>query len=169
MKVLSLILLFISISGYTQPTYENPLKFEGQLRGVFEVLAIDSTKSVNLITLKLNYLTNKSPKLIIPPNYIALVFSDKPSKEKNRKNQKIGKSQWRSTSENLLVGKEYYFDLKHYYYYRSINPPPNNIPYAFDLDGERIWEESDTFGIYQTSYLEGVFYVIDKYVKETHF
>jgi hypothetical protein len=122
------------------------LKYEGEIKGVFEIIKIDSTKKYNLITLKLKYLLNKDfiNNTETPKEYIALLYSER------KKNVKIGKLK---NYDDLIIGREYYFDLKHLYFYKSMYPASNEIPYAFDIDGKRIWSENDSFGIYTSDYV----------------
>lgn len=154
MKHLKILLLFLCTCTFAQ---NNPVKFEGQIKGIFEVLEIDTSQSVNLIKLKLKYLVNND--VDVPSNYVAFIYSEKLSKKQYKKN---------SSFEKVKVGKEYYFNLKHLIFYRSLNPPPNTIPRVFELDGKTIWKESDDYGIYTTSYLEGVSYVEGKYLKDDY-
>lgn len=152
MKLICILFLSIVCQSHAQQKVNHPLKFEGEIKGVFEVVSIDSSQSINLTTLKLKYLLDveKNKNIEIPTSYEAVVYTKK-AKMNGRKND--------SKYKKLQVGSEYYFELKHMFFYKSLNPAPNEIPYALDVDGKRIWEESSNYGVYTTTELKGIYYI----------
>lgn len=152
MKLICIFFLSIVCQSFAQQKENRPLKFEGEIKGVFEVVKIDSSNSINLTTLKLKYLLNvgKDKNIEIPTSYEAVVYTEKVKVNWKKNDTKYKK---------LQVGSEYYFDLKHIFFYRSLHPAPNEIPYALDVDGKRIWEESRDYGVYTATELKGIYYI----------
>lgn len=165
MRSIKLFLVLLCIGGYAQNPQKQPLKFKGQIKGVFEIIAVDSIYDGFLFRANLKYLLDDftdHEKLFyeIPKEYQVLIFSVNPTKRQIRQN---------ISYSSLKIGNEYFFDLKHYFYYMNLNPPPNVAPYQFrDKDDKIIWKEEDDLGIYTTHYLEGNRLVIDKYVKDEY-
>lgn len=149
MRFFKILFLYTSFISIAQKNY--PLKWKAELSGVFEVVKIDSTKIEYQINLKMKYLSNKQDfkNNLVPEEYFALLISQKPTSKKIS-NKKIYKK--------LQVGKEYYFNLKHYYFCKSMHPAPSSIPYAYGEWPDYIWREESDFGIYETEQLIGVFY-----------
>lgn len=144
-------MLFLAWQSFGQEQPKRPLKFEGEIDGIFEVVQIDTTKSVNLIRLKLKKFSDAEylRGIDIPKNYEAVIYAEKVELLKREKDSSIVK---------LQVGSEYYFELKHMFFYNTLFPAPNEIPYALAIDGTVIWAEKEEFGIYNTSQLNGLFY-----------
>jgi hypothetical protein len=150
MKAIKLFLILAFLNSYSQNDKKHILKYEGKIDGVFEVIQIDTLKSVNLIKLRLKYILNRQQlnNVDIPNSYEAFIYSEKVKLKKSNK------------LEKLKIGSEYFFELKHMFFYKSLYPAPNDIPFALDLEGKRIWEENNDFGIYNTSEIKGISYVI---------
>src|SRR5690606_1580607 len=117
MKLITYFLILFCAVTNAQNDKIYPLKFEGHLKGVFEIIEIDTSNSVNFIKFKLKYLINSNDykNTKIPDEFIALVYTEKVSK-KNTKLKKL--------SNKLSIGKEYFLDLKHPFYFNTLNPPP---------------------------------------------
>lgn len=151
MKVIKLFFLIISFSLQSQNNKVNPLKFQGEIKGIFEIIEIDSTGSENKIKLKLLHLLNSKdfPTFNNTSPFFAIVISKKKNIRQKNKLKELNK---------LIIGREYYFDLLHVFFYKSLYSGPNTIPYAYNLDGKRIWEEANDYGLYTSNNLIGLFY-----------
>ncbi|MCL9805441.1 hypothetical protein NAT51_07905 [Flavobacterium amniphilum] len=151
MKAIHIFFLLMCFSLFSQTKNTKALKFQGHLKGVFEIIEIDSSQSENKIRLKLIHLLNPKDfaEFDDSKSYYALVIS---KKEKTNSKKKI------QGLQKLIIGREYYFDLHHIFFYKSLYPGPNTIPYAFNLDDKRIWEEADDYGLYTSENLFGLFY-----------
>lgn len=152
MKIINILLIFFTLTICGQNNVKRAFKFEGEVRGVFEVIHIDSSNSVHLVTLKLKYLldSEKIKNIDVPSSYEVVIYSEKKKIRKVKNNPKIKK---------VELGSEYYFDLKHMFFYKTLFPGPNEIPYALIIDSKLIWNESSPFGIYTTYQLTDLYYV----------
>ncbi|RZK01122.1 MAG: hypothetical protein EOO46_20705 [Flavobacterium sp.] len=150
MRKFVFIVIFCTVNLYSQKNY--PIKWESSITGIFEVTKIDTLDKEYHIWIKLKYLLNadKYKDNIIPENYYALILSFKNKKEKALK---------KHSNEKLKIGAEYYFDLEHYYFFHSMHPAPNTMPYAYGDWPDYLWKEESDFGLYESKQVNDLFYI----------